>query len=482
MWAEGHQLRSGEYEIVKQIGFGGFGLTYLANKLTVDPLAPKLDDLNRDKAKREHRIAGRYAGDLREVDLNLNRARFEDVVSDRLQQVVIKSPNRGFRDDRDYEKFVRRFQHEAQVLGKISHPNVVRVLDFFEEEGIPCLVMEYVKGETLSKSVGQRGCLTEEEAVQYFGKLAVALDRVHQAELIHCDVHPGNIILRQVDAQTQEPVLIDFGSAKSLQPSTLTVTTTVNQNYAPYEQQQDGKRHPTLDVYGLAATLYFAVTGEKPEPAMNRKLYGDRLQPPQKLRSSLSNCLNQAILKGMALEADDRPHSMQVWIKLLLSQQEPAFPWTPLFFFLLGFLPIGILLGLSDHWTMAVAWVMVWAVAAALIGVVVVGVVLIAPGTLELRGCLAMSMIFILSLAIIGMISGHFLGIGFWWSLKYIAIVLFQLIATIGGIIIANNILAKLYRPALIFTIYVTLSIGGLVLGGVVGWWLKLSGFKLPTI
>jgi serine/threonine protein kinase len=276
IWAEGHNLKSGKYQIARQIGIGGFGLTYLAKDL---------EDLSEDR------------------------------------QVVIKTPNRGLRDDGDYEKFVKRFQHEAQMLGKINHPNVVRVLDFFEEEGIPCLVMEYVAGETLNAIVKRRGYLPENEALQYFRKLAEALHTVHQTELIHCDVHPRNIILRQ-ESGTPQPVLIDFGSAKSLQPSTLTVSMTWNE-YSPYEQedekrnnkgdkQRNNNRQPTLDVYGLAATLYLVVTGEKPEPATNRKLYGKRLKPPKHHRSELSDWLNRAILKGMALEAKNRPRSMQV--------------------------------------------------------------------------------------------------------------------------------------------------------------------------
>ena len=103
-----------------------------------------------------------------------------------------------------------------------------------------------------------------------------------------------------------------------LQPNTYTVTTTVNEGYAPYEQRRkDADPNPKWDIYGLAATLYFAVTGQKPETSVDRKLYGDALIAPQKHRSDLSSWLNQAILQGMDLEPDNRPASMQIWLGAL---------------------------------------------------------------------------------------------------------------------------------------------------------------------
>ncbi|NEQ31883.1 MAG: protein kinase, partial [Leptolyngbya sp. SIO4C5] len=265
MWVEGQLLQSDKYEIKRQIGRGGFGLTYLA------------------------------------TDRFLQR------------QVVVKAPNKLCQNDRDYEKFVRRFQREGQVLAKIFHPNVVQVIEFFREAGMPCLVMAYVEGETLDQRIRNQGRLPQERAVSIFWKLAEALHLLHQTGLIHCDVHPGNIILRP----DGEPVLIDFGSAKLLQPTTFTVTTTVNESFAPYEQTKRGsKPQATLDVYGLSATFYFAVTGEKPQSAMGRKMFGDSLDPPRQHCEELSDWLNQAILEGMALEARDRPSSMQAWLEL----------------------------------------------------------------------------------------------------------------------------------------------------------------------
>jgi eukaryotic-like serine/threonine-protein kinase len=181
VWAIRQLLQSGRYQVIKQIGGGGFGLTYLAE------------------------------------DQMLHR------------QVVIKTPNRTFEQEQDYEKFVRRFQWEGQVLAKITHPNVVRVIELFQEAGRPCLVMEYIEGETINECIRRVDYLPEADAIKYFRQLATALQTVHQAGLIHCDIHPGNIMIRHESA----PVLIDFGSSKSLLPTTYTVTTTVNSDLAP---------------------------------------------------------------------------------------------------------------------------------------------------------------------------------------------------------------------------------------------------------
>jgi serine/threonine protein kinase len=335
VWAKDQLLQSGKYRIIQQLGGGGFGLTYLAE------------------------------------DRRLQR------------KVVIKAPNRTFAQEQDYEQFVRRFQREGQVLAKINHSNVVRVIEPFGEAGMPCLVMEYVEGETLNECIRRVGRLPEEEAVRYFRQLATALQTVHKMGLVHCDIHPGNIMLRS----GTEPILIDFGSTKSLVPMTYTVTTTVNDAYSPYEQRQ-GDPQPTWDVYGLAATLYFTVTGQQPQAAVDRKFYGDSLKLPKSHCPQLSGWLNQAILSGMALEAGARSPSMQAWLGLLhppqenpptpivivpkqeqkINQTAVPFPWSALATLLVGYLPTGIITGLNfsfwavaASWAWAVAWVVVWA-------------------------------------------------------------------------------------------------------------------------
>ena len=494
IWVKGQALQSGKYHIIQQIGGGRFGLTYLAK------------------------------------DMRLQR------------QVVIKAPNLAFQRDQDYEPFIRRFQREGEVLAKISHPNVVRVIELFKEAGMPCLVMEYVEGETLNECIRRTGKLSEEEAVRYFRQLATALHTVHQFGLIHCDIHPSNIMLQP----GAEPILIDFGSTKSLLPMTYTVTTTVNQNYTPYEQGNDEPK-ATLDVYGLAATLYFAVTGQKPQPAMHRKMYGDTLKPPKVHRPGLSKWLNQAILSGMALEAPKRTPSMQAWLGLLHPPQpkpkpqnpkpstqpkkpeQPAdnqstqsFPWSGLCSLILGYFPIGIIVGLSNSPPLAWAWVgagtlagsgagtlaLAGSGAGALAGALTGAGALAGAGTLT--GALALAWLgswlgawlgfemdkwighgnrwlggWILGSWLAGAIAGYFTGIGIWAGLGLGALALVQSPFMFGGMITAEKTLKQGNNPLRVFLILSMFSLLGLALGGGFGWWLKLSlklsGVNLPT-
>ncbi|MBE9113151.1 serine/threonine protein kinase, partial [Nodosilinea sp. LEGE 07298] len=271
MWTEGRLLQSGKYKVIKQIGDGASGLTYLAEETFLE------------------------------------------------RKVVIKTPYRLFQADQDYEKFAQRFRREGQALASIEHPNIVQVFEYFFHENMPCLVMAYVVGETLKERVKNKSRLSQDEAIRCFHKLAEAIHSLHRSGLIHCDVHPGNIILRS----DGEPVLIDFGSVELLQPGTITVNPT-NSIYTPYEQmEREIEPQATLDIYALAATLYFALTGQKPQNSFERKAFGDKLVPPKQHCKEIEQWLNQAILQGMALEAEHRPASMQAWVGLLQPPEPP---------------------------------------------------------------------------------------------------------------------------------------------------------------
>jgi serine/threonine-protein kinase len=179
--------------------------------------------------------------------------------------------------------------------------------------------MDFVPGENLFQAVKRRGALPEAEIVPCIRQIGEALIVVHQAGLVHRDAHPGNIMLRS----NGKAVLIDFGIAKELVPRTLSSTGDVgNKGFAPYEQLVNGSREPTVDVYCLAATLYYAVTGQCPTTSLTRKYSKDDqdtdpLISPKDIPSSISDKLNYAIIKGMALEAKDRPQSMQDWLDML---------------------------------------------------------------------------------------------------------------------------------------------------------------------
>ena len=274
----GQKLQNGKYIIQQILGQGGFGITYKA------------------------------------LQVYLNRP------------VVIKTPNEYLNHDPEYDKYIERFIAEGQTLARLSqdpHPHIVGVIELFQEGNTHCLVMEFVPGENLFQAVKRRGALPEAEIVTCIRQIGEALMVVHQAGLVHRDAHPGNIMLRS----NGKAVLIDFGIAKQIIPATQSSTDkAAHERFAPYEQSYKGSRDPRVDIYCLAASLYYGVTGQNPTNSLARKLDNEPLIPPQKIISSISDGLNSAILNGMALEAIDRPQSMQEWLEILSDKSlDPIF-------------------------------------------------------------------------------------------------------------------------------------------------------------
>ncbi|HEY9742985.1 MAG TPA: serine/threonine-protein kinase [Coleofasciculaceae cyanobacterium] len=266
-WVQGQHLQNGKYIIEKELGRGGFGITYKA----------------------------------RHTFLNYD--------------VVIKTPNEDVKSDPDYAKYVDRFIKEGRMLAQLSndpHPHIVRISDLFREGDTHCLVMDFIPGESLWRLVGRRGALSETEAVEYIRQIGSGLSVVHQQNLVHLDVTPPNIMVRN----NGTAVLIDFGIAADMSPPSTLSRTFGNQAFAPYELRK-GRRYPTVDIYCLAASLYYAVTAQCPAKSFERKYDGIELKVPKQLVPSISDGLNKAILMGMALEAQDRPQSMHQWLQLL---------------------------------------------------------------------------------------------------------------------------------------------------------------------
>ncbi|MBD2414066.1 hypothetical protein FACHB389_26920 [Nostoc calcicola FACHB-389] len=277
-WQNGQLIYNGKYKIEKPLGGGGFAVTYQA------------------------------------MHTKLNR------------RVVIKTPNISVQRDPDYPKYVERFKKEAQILAMCctdSHPHIVQVFDFFEEEGHYCLEMQYIAGESLWKYVQRQGALPEAEAVKYIRQMGLALVEVHKKGVLHLDVTPSNIMLNFNSGipNSGKAVLIDFGIAGDMSPPSTFSRSFGNRAFAPYELIHKGIRDPTVDVYCLAGSLYYAITGQRPTNSFNRKYEQEELVPTKQLIPSLSDAVNQAILQGMALEAKNRPQTMEEWLNLLSSSQ-----------------------------------------------------------------------------------------------------------------------------------------------------------------
>ena len=230
------------------------------------------------------------------------------------QPVVIKTLNESLTQHPNFADFKNKFQDEAKRLALCVHPNIVRVSDFFVEDSQPYMVMDYIPGKTLAEVVFGGQPLPEAIAVNYIRQIGNALMVVNQNNLLHRDIKPQNIMLRQ---DTEEVILIDFGIAREfIAGKTQVHTNLVSDGYAPPEQYlPQGKRTAATDVYGLAATLYTLLTGQVPVAAPRR--VPQEMPSPRELQPQLSANVNQAVLRGMALDIQHRPKTVDEWLKLL---------------------------------------------------------------------------------------------------------------------------------------------------------------------
>ena len=171
------------------------------------------------------------------------------------------------------ERFKQKFIKEARTIFSLNHPNIVRILDVFEENDTAYYVMDYIEGESLGDMVKRRGAIPEAEALGYVKDAASALEYIHSKNINHLDIKPGNLVLRHDDGKV---LVIDFGVAKQYDLATSQGTTTtpvcISPGYSPMEQySKNGVQtfSPQSDVYALAATLFKLFTGNTPPEATN---------------------------------------------------------------------------------------------------------------------------------------------------------------------------------------------------------------------
>lgn len=275
-WNRGDTLKDGKYTIRGELGKGGFGITYRV----------------RDENGRQFALKT-------------------------LNDEAIAEPN--------FAKLHEDFMNEALRLAKFNHPHIVKVYkllqetvrknNFFSSISLCCILMEYIEGKTLEELVERQGAIPEAEAVRYIQQIGEALTAIHSEGLLHRDVKPSNIILRATNSET---VLIDFGIAREFTSDhTLRHTEFVTPGFAPIEQYDpDARRGEYTDVYALAATLYYLVTGIVPTTASARAINAS-LKPIKQIVPSLSNNLDNAIVWGMEFLPEKRPQSVPSWLKLL---------------------------------------------------------------------------------------------------------------------------------------------------------------------
>jgi eukaryotic-like serine/threonine-protein kinase len=222
------------------------------------------------------------------------------------RQVAIKLMNREIATDSDQ---LERFRREARAVAQLSHPHIVGVIDYGEDDGRPYIVFEYVEGETLKERIRRSGRLPITEAVAYAIEIARALDTAHARHIVHRDVKPQNVL---IDEEGSAKVT-DFGIARTLDEEGLTADGRVlgTTDYVSPEQALGRPVTGQSDLYSLGIVLYEMVTGEVPfkgenQVAVAMKHVREELPDVQYKRPEVSAALASVIDAATAKRVEDR--------------------------------------------------------------------------------------------------------------------------------------------------------------------------------
>ena len=252
--AEG-TLLAGRYRVVRQLGQGGMGSVWLAEDTQLD-------------------------GKLFAI---------------KMLPSILVSNKRAYRQLKD----------EALVAMKLTHPNIVTLRAFEENNGNPFLVMDYIEGQTLDDYLAEKGKLTEDETVRLLRPIASALDYAHGEGVVHRDVKPANVMIRK----DGHPYILDFGIAREIQETMTRVTGKLSSGtllYMSPEQLNGDPPKPAQDVYSFAAMLYECLNGEPPFSRGNVE-YQIMNKMPEPLGSHI--IISGLVMQGVAKKPQDRPRN-----------------------------------------------------------------------------------------------------------------------------------------------------------------------------
>lgn len=284
-------LSSGKYRIEKLLGQGGFGITY--------------------KAIMKETVSGSLGNMVVDVPVAIKEFFMKDTCEREEGTGKITVPSQGSRAL--VELYRKKFVKEAKNLAQMNHPHIVKVVDVFEENDTVYYVMQYLSGGSLADYVKLHGALDEAIAIKYIQQIGSALEYMHQKHICHYDVKPSNILLDDKGGA----MLIDFGISKGYTEEGHQTSSTpvgISAGYAPLEQYQQSLQDfsPATDIYGLAATLFYLLTGKNPPEAsivLNEGI-GDK-------PISISDTVWHAIEQGMNPRKKDRVQTVKNYLALL---------------------------------------------------------------------------------------------------------------------------------------------------------------------
>ncbi len=279
------------YRIGRVLGFGGFGVTYLA-----------WDEVLESKVAIKEYLPSEFS--TRAVGVS---------------QVTIFSGNKEQQFLDGMEKFVAEAKRLAKFQGEAG---IVQIFDSFTENNTAYIVMEYLEGETLTKYLEREGTLPVDVAIGLLTPLIKSLEVVHGEGIIHRDIAPDNIMV----TKSGEVKLIDFGAARYATTShSRSLTVIIKPGYSPEEQYRSrGDQGTHTDVYSAAAVLYRMITGVTPPDALERRALvengkRDMLEAPSKYVKDIDENVENALLNAMNVRIEDRTPDMGTFFDELMS-------------------------------------------------------------------------------------------------------------------------------------------------------------------
>jgi serine/threonine-protein kinase len=277
----GASLQGGKYRIIRVLGQGGFGITYLAEQTGLGMKVAIKEFFLRGSCQRD--------GATSEVSVP---------VTDNAELVA---------------KCLKKFKSEARKIASLNHDHIVNIIDIFDENGTSYYVMKHLSGGSLADRIKNKS-MREEDALKVIKEISDALQSIHSHGLLHLDIKPANILFDE----RGRSVLIDFGVSKYVDSEKDTTTTSslvgFSRGFAPLEQMNAtvSTLTPATDLYALGATLYNLVVGVAPPDA---SLVMDNGLP--EMPAGISDEVKEAITRCMQPRRKDRPQDVESFLELL---------------------------------------------------------------------------------------------------------------------------------------------------------------------